>query len=355
VSIRAEFQITRQDFTLDVNLAIPGNGITGLFGPSGCGKTTLLRAIAGLDHHPGGVLNFGNDHWQTADHFTPVHERGLGYVFQEPSLFDHLSVERNLLYALNRVPGSERRISLEQCIELLEISPLLTRHPDSLSGGEKQRVAIARALAGNPRLLLMDEPLASLDLGRRREILPLIKSLQAELQIPLVYVSHAVDEVARLADHMVVLAAGSVAAEGAVGSVLSSLELSVAHGDSAEVVLEARVSGHHDEWGLTDLEVPAGLIRVAQVDREPGSLQRLVVAARDVSVVLSPHEGSSILNVLPATVEQIVEDGPSQVMVRLDAGGQYLLARLTRKSAHDLGLEKGSRVYAQVKSVALLS
>ncbi|MGA7303844.1 MAG: molybdenum ABC transporter ATP-binding protein, partial [Rhodothermales bacterium] len=216
MTIDARFHIERDAFDMDVDLSVPAYGVTALFGPSGCGKTTLLRAIAGLERHSGGFLKVGDSIWQDQDVFLPPHRRPIGYVFQEASLFPHLSVRGNLDYGKKRVPDSERLLPLDQAVALLGIEPLLERKPNSLSGGERQRVAIARALAVSPRLLLMDEPLASLDLQRKQEILPYIESLRRELEIPVIYVSHLPDEVARLADHMVLLEAGRVRASGSV-------------------------------------------------------------------------------------------------------------------------------------------
>ena len=206
--IRARFRLDYSGFSLDVDLDLPGRGVTALFGPSGSGKTTLLRAIAGLEHAPGGALAVNGDVWQDTVRFVPTHKRSLGYVFQEASLFPHLSVQGNLQYGQKRVPVAQRRVSLDQAIALLDIGHLLDRKPARLSGGERQRIGIARALATSPRLLLMDEPLAALDHARKQEILPYLERLHDELDIPVLYVSHAPDEVARLADHIVGVARG---------------------------------------------------------------------------------------------------------------------------------------------------
>ena len=212
MTIEARFYVDQGDFCLDVDLNIPSSGVTSLYGPSGCGKTTLIRAIAGLEHHAGGFLKVGDTTWQDNTIFLPPHRRPLGYVFQESSLFEHLSVQGNLEYGVKRIPRDERRVSLDSAIELLEIGHLLNRKPATLSGGERQRVAIARALAVSPELLLMDEPLAALDVSRKQEIIPYIESLHRELDIPMIHVSHLPEEVTRLADHMVLLEAGQVVA-----------------------------------------------------------------------------------------------------------------------------------------------
>ena len=355
MTIEARFQIDRGDFRLDVDLDIPGQGITALLGPSGCGKTTLLRAIAGLECCREGFLKVGDRVWQSARQFVPTHRRSLGYVFQEANLFAHLSVRGNLEYGLKRVPAAERKVSLSKAIELLGIGHLLKRGTDQLSGGERQRVAIARALAVSPGILLMDEPLSALDLARKQEIMPYLESLHDELEIPVLYVSHSPDEVARLADHLVLLDSGRVKSTGPIGSMLTRLDLPMAHGGDAEALVEAVVAGHDEDYELTYLDFPGGRFTVAHKALPTGRSVRLRVAARDVSLTLEHQSGTSILNIFPATIDEINRTGSAQVTVRLLAGGVPLLSRVTRKSAALLGLEPGKKVYAQAKSVALLA
>ncbi len=355
MTIEARFRIDQGDFTLDVDLSLPAQGVSSLFGPSGCGKTTLLRAIAGLEHHRDGYLKVGDMVWQEAGLFVPPHQRPLGYVFQEASLFPHLSVRRNLEYGVRRVAESERRVSLEQAIELLEIGQLLERKPDTLSGGERQRVAIARALAVSPSLLLMDEPLAALDVNRKQEILPYIESLHQDLDIPVIHVSHSPDEVARIADHLVLLESGHVVASGDVHEIFTRLDLPPALDSDAAAIIEAVVSGHDETYHLTYLEFAGGRVTVPREDLRVGSQVRLKLAARDVSLTLEHQSGTSILNIFPAVIDEITAEGSAQVTVRLLAGDAPVLARITKKSAADLALKPGKAVYAQVKSVALLS
>lgn len=355
MTIEARFQIKRGDFSLDVDMRVPAQGITAVFGPSGCGKTTLLRAIAGLEHYRGGVLKVGDMIWQQANRFVPPHQRSLGYVFQEASLFAHLSVRRNLEYGVRRVAKAARKVSLQQAIELLGIEQLLERKPHTLSGGERQRVAIARALAVSPRLLLMDEPLAALDLNRKQEILPYIESLHQQLDIPVIYVSHSHDEVARLADHLVLLEAGRVVATGDIHTVFTRLDLPPAHDNDAAAIIEAVVAGHDEHYHLTRLDFAGGQITVTHKALPVGSIARLRLAARDVSLTLAHQSSTSILNIFPAVVDAITGEGQAQVTVRLLAEGVPVLSRITRKSAVELGLEVGKPVYAQVKSVALLT
>ena len=355
MSIRARFTIPRQEFLLDVDMQIPARGVTALFGPSGCGKTTLLRAMAGMERCRHGYLQVGDMLWQDGDLFVPPHRRPLGYVFQEASLFPHLNVRRNLEYGVKRVPEPERRVSMERAIELLGIAPLLQRRPHQLSGGERQRVAIARALAVSPRLLLMDEPLSALDLARKQEILPYLESLHDELDIPVIYVSHAPDEVARLADHLVLLEGGRISASGPIGEMLTRLDLPLAHGSDAAALFQARVAAHDAEFDLTYLDFPGGRFTVTRKDLPLGHSVRLRVTARDVSLTLEHQTDTSIQNIFAATIDEMIPEGTAQVVVRLDCGGVPMLALLTRKSATTLGLAPGKKVYAQAKSVALLS
>jgi molybdate transport system ATP-binding protein len=353
--ISARFRLDYPAFTLDVNLSLPGRGVTALFGQSGSGKTTLLRCIAGLERAAGGLLSIHDDIWQDEKTFLPTHRRPLGYVFQEASLFPHLSVLRNLEYGQKRVPVEKRRVSLEQAIELLGIGPLLRRMPDRLSGGERQRVGIARALAVSPRMLLMDEPLAALDLARKQEILPYLERLHDELEIPVLYVSHAPDEVARLADHLVMLDAGRVRASGALIETLARLDLPIRLGEDAGVVLDGVVAERDANWHLARVDFPGGSLWVRDSGLQVGRRVRVRILARDVSLALERHEGTSILNALYGTVVEIADDAhPALALVRLQVGESPLVARLTKRSATALGLYPGIALWAQIKAVALI-
>lgn len=355
--IHARFNLPYPGFSLDVDLRLPERGVTALFGPSGSGKTTLLRCIAGLEQAPGGLLKVNDEVWQEGAKFLPVHSRALGYVFQEASLFPHLSVRRNLEYGLKRIPESGRKVQLEQVVELLGLRQLIDRRdPAKLSGGERQRVAIARALLTSPRLLLMDEPLSALDAASKQEILPYLEGLHGELEIPVVYVSHALDEVARLADHVVLLDKGRAIASGALNEILARLDLPTAHLDEAGVVIEARVAAHDEAYHLTRLDFSGGSLWVGKVERAAGTLARARVLARDVSIATVAPQGSSISNILHARITGIHDEGVDKVMVRMDVGASHvLLSRITRRSRDLLGLTVGMEVFAQVKSVALMS
>ncbi len=355
MSIEARFNIDRGAFTLDVDLQIPAQGVSALFGPSGCGKTTLLRAIAGLEQVPGGRLSVGGETWQDNGRFLPPHRRPIGYVFQEASLFPHLDVRANLEYGAKRSGAGGNGTPLEDAVDLLGIAPLLDREPETLSGGERQRVAIARALAVGPQLLLMDEPLASLDMQRKAEILPYLEALHRALDIPVIFVSHDPAEVARLADHMVLMDSGRVTADGTVQDMFSRLDLPLAHGADAAAIVEATVLRHDDDWHLTELAFAGGRLSVARSDLASGSDVRLQIAARDVSLTLEPQSGTSILNIVPAVIDDLEDEDEAQATVRLLAADVPLLARVTRKSVDALGLRPGRAVYAQVKSIALLA
>jgi molybdate transport system ATP-binding protein len=352
--IKARFRIDRGSFVLDVDLTLPGKGISALFGHSGSGKTTVLRAMAGLEKASAGYFALGNEVWQDANIFLPPHKRPVGYVFQEASLFPHLSVMGNLEFGLKRIPAGERHFRPEAVAELLNISNLLGRRPDALSGGERQRVAIARALLASPRLLLMDEPLAALDLKLKQEILPYLERLHDELSIPVIYVSHAPDEVARLADHLVLLDGGRTVASGPLPEVLARVDLPPAFSDEAGVVLETHVAAHEED-DLTRLEFPGGFLLVSRHHEMVGQRLRCRIHARDVSLSLETGARSSILNRLPArVVEMASTETPGHILVRLDLAGTPLLARITRRSAQALGIAPGQNVVAQIKSVALL-
>ena len=355
--ISAKFRVDRGAFQLDVDLSLPGHGISALFGHSGSGKTTCLRAMAGLERAPAGYFALGEEIWQDESrrHFVPTHRRALGVVFQEASLFPHLSVRGNLAYGQQRAAGAGKRFALPEIADLLGIAHLLDRQPGQLSGGERQRVAIGRALLAEPRLLLMDEPLAALDLKRKLEILPYLERLHRELAIPIVYVSHAPDEVARLADHLVLLDEGRVVASGALNAVLSRIDLPAAFADDAGVVVGVRVAAHEADQ-LTRLEFPGGAIFVSRCAEPVDSALRCRIHARDVSLALAPQAQSSILNCVGAVVVALAPtDTPGHMLVRLEAGGQPLLARITRRSAEKLGIRPGLALYAQIKAVALLA
>ena len=352
MSLRLKFNLTRADFALNVDLQLPGRGVTALFGPSGCGKTTLLRCIAGLERASGSLTV--NEHlWQDATHFTPTHQRAIGYVFQEASLFPHLSVRGNLQYGMKRA-SSNGNVAIDPIIDLLGIRALLNRKPEGLSGGERQRVAIARALAVDPKLLLMDEPLAALDLKRKQEILPYLDRLQATLEIPILYVTHSPDEVVRLAHHLVVMDAGSVDASGELADTLSQLDLPVKLGQEAGVVIESVVGSIESQWHLTRMDFDGGSVWIRDPGLVLGAKARVRILASDVSLAREQPGKSSIQNVLQGEIDAMRDDEhPGLVLVRVKVGDTALLARVTKRAVSELALMPGDTVWTQVKSVAL--
>lgn len=379
--IEARFKAGFQGgFSLDVDLELPTTGVTALFGHSGSGKTTTLRCIAGLKRTEG-RLRVDGETWQDARHFRPVHKRPLAYVFQEASLFPHLSVRQNLDYGARRVPPGERRIHFAQAVDWLGLAHLLDRRPKNLSGGERQRVAVARALLTSPRLLLMDEPLSALDHKSKREILPYLEYLRDTLSIPILYVTHSPDEVARLADQLVVLEAGKVLANGPLTETLSRLDLPIREDEDAGVALEAHVVERDARWHLMRVSFPGGSLWIRDHGEPIGHRVRMRVLARDVSLGLERQDDSSILNVLPATVTGSVQTAHPAVIltqIRLGAAGSNmapsrarlaanqnggiesldgttpLISRLTTRSSAALKLAPGRQVWAHIKTAAIL-
>lgn len=354
LDIQCRFRLDWPGFSLDVELELAARGVTAIFGASGSGKTTLLRCIAGLERAPGGRLRVGGEPWQEGKTWLPTHRRPLGYVFQEASLFPHLSVAGNLRYGLRRSAGS-KRVSLDSAVELLGLESLLERKPERLSGGERQRVAIARALATSPRVLLMDEPLASLDLRRKQEILPYLERLHAELEIPVLYVSHAPDEVARLADHLVLLDGGRVLASGPLADTLTRLDLPIRLGEDAGAILEGTIAEVDGSWFLARVAFPGGSLWTRDHGFPVGHRVRVRVLARDVSLAREIPGPTSIQNVLQGQVDAVADDQhPSSALVRVRVGQSLLIARVTKRAASELDLGPGHTVWLQVKSVALL-
>ena len=330
-TINARYRLPRDDFTLDVDVQLPTRGITGLFGRSGAGKTTLLRCIAGLEKTDG-RFSIGADTWQDSEQgiWRKVEARQIGYVFQEPRLFDHLSVRGNIDYGRRRrAPDADT----SHIVDLLDLAGLLARRPHELSGGEAQRVAIARALSCAPKLVLMDEPLASLDQARKDEVLPYLDRLHAETEVPVIYVSHNLDEVSRLCDHLVHLASGRVVSSGDLRSVLVDVDTPLAVGDHASSIIEGNAVDIDEEYGLARVAFSGGELWVPAVQMKVGKVFRLRVRASDVSLCRTKPDDSTILNILPARIETIRDDAAGSALVRLVLGSDYLLARITRPSS----------------------
>jgi molybdate transport system ATP-binding protein len=359
--ILATFRGTIGSFGLDASFTIPAAGVTAIFGPSGCGKTTVARCLAGLQNLPGSFCSVDGEIWQDPSTFRRTHQRPIGYVFQEASLFSHLSVRSNLLYGAPRDVATSKAagIGFDEVVTLLGLARLLDRSPHKLSGGERQRVAIGRALLSQPKLLLMDEPLSALDRATKSEILPFLERLHARLALPVIYISHDMSEIERLADHLILMQNGRVIGAGPLQGLQSDPSLPLALAREAAVSLDATVEAYDEAYQLLTLRVDGGLLQVPAPAIAPGKRQRLRIAASDVSIARTAPDTSSILNVLPARIVSKSMPGHGEVIVVLalgaDGRGAELLARITLRSWDQLGLADAMNVYAQVKGVSLVS
>jgi len=359
MSIEVSVKVRKDDFVLDAAFSVPASGVTAVFGRSGCGKSTLLRTLAGLESaQPGGRIVVNGVPWLQDGKSMPTHQRRVAYVFQEPTLFTHMNVRRNLEYGLKRNGRNEGRARFDEIVSLLGVGGFLERRPDTLSGGERQRVAIARALLSAPQLLLMDEPLAALDMHSKHDILPFLDRLCAESRIPVLYVSHSPEEVVRLAEHLIVMEQGSVLEEGPLQQVLGRIDSPLARADDAFSVLTCAIAEPDGPCGLSVLRTAAGeSMYVPRIHDIHGTI-RLKVDARDVSLCLERPVGSSILNVLAAEIVSLSEaDAKGQILVQLQLprSGENLLARISEYSAQQLSLTPGGKIFAQIKAIALLS
>jgi len=356
--LAANFDVTFPTFQLQVSLDVPAEGIIAVFGPSGCGKSTFLRCLAGLERSSSGSMVLNSHIWQDESQgiFVPLAQRSIGYVFQEPRLFPHLKVLANLQYGWKRTAESVRHITLDQVVHVLDIERLLDRLPQSLSGGEQRRVAIGRALLTSPKLLLMDEPLSSLDLQRKREILPFIRQLDSEFHIPIVYVSHDLHEIVELAKTVVLLKEGTVVESGPIEEVFSQLNLRhLIPENHLGALVDTTVAEQDQEFGLTKLAFSGGHLHVPHQPSQIGERLRVQILAKDVSIISSPPSfQTSVLNLLEAIVLEIGEVNPEHPFVDIKLNiGCPLLATITRKSLATLKLHPGQRVHAQIKAVAL--
>ena len=342
-----------EGFRLQLDCELPDTGITAIYGPSGSGKSTLLDCVAGLRQAAAGsLISFRGNSWLAPDTFVPPWQRRVAYVFQDARLFPHLNVQQNLDFAASRRAGNGGA-SMTQVISALELADLLQRDPAGLSAGQKQRVAIGRALLSAPQLLLLDEPLANLDHAAAHQCLACLQQLARQLALPMLYVSHDIEEVSQLADHLVLLEQGRLIDRGPLLDLCGRLDTRLSREEQAAAIVLGTVLRHDPEYALTELEVEGEILLVGQ-QRAAGQQRRLRVPARDVSVCRQRPLDSSILNILPVTLTQLEADGEARVMLRLALGSQYLLARITRKSANRLQLQVGDRLFAQIKSAALL-
>ncbi len=351
--LQVRLGLARPPFAMDVDFAIRLEGVTGLFGPSGAGKSTLLKCLAGLERAETARIVFAGETWEDTDGVLrlPAHERATGFVFQEARLFPHLDVRGNLQYGQRRSqrPGPD----FDHVVELLELGPLLDRQPATLSGGEAQRVAIGRAVLHAPRLLLMDEPVSALDVERRGEVLPFIEQLHADLGVPILYVSHNIDEICMLSDQLIVMDAGRIVVHGDLQQVLLQTDLPVLGGDEACAVLRAESLDYDEEYDLTRVQVDGGELWIPGRHTSAHAGLRLRIRANDVSLVHERVQGTSILNSLEVNVVGIDDEAGHSVLVHLAAGGSRLLARITRKSRAELDLSLNQQLVAQIKSVSV--
>jgi molybdate transport system ATP-binding protein len=353
--LQVELELQRKTFQLKTNLKLPSQGVTVLFGPSGSGKTSILRCVAGLEKAIGRVV-VNDDVWQDSreGRWIATCNRDLGYVFQEASLFEHMNVHANLEFGIKRVRKDGSRAALDFAIDLLGIGHLLNRTPDGLSGGERQRVAIARALATQPKLLLLDEPLASLEIVRRHEILPWLERMHQDLRIPVLYVTHSMQELTQLADYVVLLERGRVKAEGNTVDLFVSPIFATSVGGEAGVVLEGTVQGHDQAFHLTCVALNDSALWLPHKNISAGTKVRVYIRANDVSLATQAPHASTVQNVLTGFIESIHDDvHPASCLVNVRHKEQILMARITRKAAIELQLTTGNKVWAQVKSVAL--
>jgi len=343
-------------FEVVIKEQLAARGVTAIFGPSGCGKTTLLRAMAGLQPIHSGFLRVKGVTWHDHETNLPAHKRPVGFIFQEASLFEHLTVAGNLNFASKRALESVRPEQFQEIIELLDIVQLLSQKPAQLSGGERQRVAIARALLIRPQLLLMDEPLAAVDQTRKWEILPFLDRLRTELNLPIIYVTHALDEVTRLADDLLIMENGLIEASGSVDEVLTRLDVPRMLGEEAGAIVEGIVTERDTQWHLVRMDFNGGHLWLRDSGEVLGQSARIRILARDISLSLVDEQASSILNRLSATVIAMADDtDQAMVMVRLAVGKTVLLARISKRSASQLKLHQNQMLWIQIKSVAILN
>lgn len=352
MKVECNFNIVRNNFTLNADFSIPAKGISAIFGPSGSGKTTILRLIAGLEKSKG-YLKIGDDIWQDEKIFKPVYKRSVGYVFQEPSLFTHLNVQKNIEYGFKRAKNSNTSI-LANAIQLLKLENLLSCMPNTLSGGERQRVAIARAIAAKPKILLMDEPLASLDLEHKKEIMPFLSLLKTKLNIPIIYVSHSIDEIMQIADWLMLLENGQIIANDEIKNILTRQDAFAINKENHSAIIKAKVISYDEKYKLTKLKFCAGEFFIAEKNLKIGAKVRLKINAIDISLALNKNL-SSILNILPAKVVKINYENQLYIIVTLQVGDDLLLAKITNKSAELLNIKVGLNLYAQIKTVAIIS
>ena len=347
-------KMQRPAFFINAEFDIPARGVLGIFGHSGSGKTTLLRCIAGLEKNVSGHITFNGNTWLSDEQHVSSQARNTGYIFQDSRLFPHLSVEANLEYGAKRSPVTGTgSIDKQHLLALLNIEHLLSRRPHQLSGGEKQRVAMARALLKNPQLMLMDEPLASLDERHKQEILPFLDSLHEALSIPMLYVSHNLDEVSRFCDHILLMEQGNVLFDGSVHDALVSPQSPLSRAENAAAILEGTIVKQEKYIHLSTVQTSNGNRLLIQGLATAGKHVRIRIQARDISLTRTVATDTSILNIIPGTISTIIEEKDAHLLLQIDSHGDILLARITRKSYQDLELQPGQNIYMQIKAVSI--
>ncbi len=347
-------KLQREDFTVEAEFALPAQGVTGIFGHSGSGKTTLLRCLAGLEKEVQGHIEINGQTWLSDSQNLSSQDRNIGYIFQEGRLFPHLSVQANLDYGVKRC-STQNTTSLDRdhLFKLFNICHLLERKPHQLSGGEKQRVAIARALLKNPQIMLLDEPLASLDERRKQEILPFLDRLHREFNIPMLYVSHSIEEVTRLCDYILVIEQGHIQFEGRLHEALVAPESPLAKASNAAAVLDGTVIKQEKEFQLSTIQTSNGNNIIVPGVANPGQQVRIHIHANNVSLCKRAISDSSILNIIEGTISAIIEKTGSHALLQINSRNDIFLARITKKSHHQLGLDIGQRIFMQIKAVSI--
>lgn len=355
MTIALQLQCTgEQDFQLAVDCRLPAQGVTAIYGASGSGKTTLLDCIAGLRQpDPNSAIRLGEVPLLDGERSTPAWQRRIGYVFNDARLFTHLNVQENLLYAARRAQGES--FPLETVAQWLQLEPLLARMPETLSAGQQQRVAIGRALLSAPQLLLLDEPFANLDTRAAKQCLTILRRLARDTQLPILFVSHDIEEVSQLADYLVLLEAGRVSDHGPLLQLCGRLDTSLSHNERAAAIVEGQVKGRDTHYNLTELDVEGERLLITGEANSAESVLRVRIPARDISICRQRPSDSSILNILPVSISAMANSDDARVTLQLALGSQFLLARITLKSAEALDLKVGDNVFAQVKSAALIN
>lgn len=348
MSIKAKFKLTRSNLDLDIDVEIPSSGITVITGESGSGKTTLLRLLAGLEKADSGYIDINGNIWQQTNKIIPTYKRNIGYVFQEDNLFPHLTVKENLIYP--KRPFTELT---KELIGMMGIDRLLNNMPHELSGGERQRVALARALNTNPGLILMDEPLSSLDQKRKNLILPYLERIHKEIATPIIYVSHSKEEILRLADYIIEMRSGKVINQGQPNMLINSISAINGSPNDFMTILPAQIHDHDQEYNLTQVSTNEQILVIPMVDKKIGEDIKVKIPAKDVSIALSNHQDSSIINVLPGEITNLRKFN-FNAHVTVSVSGMEIISLITTKSYHALNLKKGLSVFVQIKCLSLL-